>query len=448
MKLKNKIIILVSVIVLLIAAVIVLTVVSSKYRKNEEYNKVNPVQITSVSSAVKNFCVTTEEEKYTVTCVENVWFSPENANAFLNQEYVENAFATACSLMAIPVEMNVVSLEKYGLDAPKVSFDFADEAGNKYVLKFGNKVPTGVGYYISVNDEKNVYIVLNEQYDILCGGLDSLRNKQLINISSEDFYSITIKNANSAVTVGPKTTNDPNAHSSTIWEMTYPYQKDVDKYAFETKVVNALDFTIYGFVDDNPSDYGKYGLDNPKYTIVLEMYKGSFTILLGNTFFSEDGSDTKLIYMQVEGLPNVFSIKEEQVSYKDLKPVDLLESLVFSRIISCVDTINYKNAGVSHVLKVDEPKFYFDDVEVEEGIFRDVYNKIILPVILGEVTGEVGSEICSFTFNYNTDTPSETLTFYEYGDLYAAAEVNGNTHFYVKKSNVEDMVNAINNLAE
>ena len=282
---------------------------------------------------------------------------------------------------------------------------------------------------------------------MLCGGLNSFRNRSLITVNSDDLYSITIANKGNIVTVRPKLTNNINAHSSTIWEMTAPYLKDVNQYVFESKVVKSLDFTIYDFVDDNPSDYGKYGLDNPEYTIEV-VAKTTNTILLGKSFFSEDDPDTKLIYMQIKGLPNVFSIKEEQVAYKDIKPVDLLDGLVFSRILSCVDTIHYKNSDISHVLKVTETNFYVDGKSVSEDDFRDTYNKIILPIILGEVKDAVGNELCSFKFNFNTDTPSETLAFYEYGELYAAVKVNGRIEFYVKRSSVDDMIESINNLAK
>ena len=99
-------------------------------------------------------------------------------------------------------------------------------------------------------------------------------------------------------------------------------------------------------------------------------------------------------------------------------------------------------------MKVKEPDYYIDGKNVDENDFKDTYKKIILPVILGEVKDAIGTEICSFTFNFNTDTPSETLVFYEYGELYAAAKVNGKTEFYVKRSSVDDMIKSINKLAE
>ena len=447
MRIKNKIIFLAALIVLLIAAIITLSYFSIKNNNEQALENIQPVQIINIKTAVKGFAVTNNDGVYNVIYADGVWFSPENPNAFLNSEHINSLVTTLSTLNAIPVETNAADFSKYGLDKSNTKFEFTDENGSTYKLNFGDKAPTGDGYYLYVNDTKDVYMLSMEQYNLLCGGLDTLRNNKLLSIKVEDLYSISITNAKTSFTIGPKMVNDPNAHSSSQWEMSTPYLKEVNKYIFETNILKKLDFTIYDFVDDNPSDYSKYGLDNPKYKISLTTNR-TWNIHLGNTFVSTDGNKTKLIYMMIEGLPNVFAIKDEQVSYKDYTPVDLLDPLVFSRIISCVDTIVYKDANNSHTLKIKEPNFYIDEKSANEEKFRDMYNKIISPTILGEVNGNIGTEMCSFEFNYNTGTPSETLVFYEYGELYAAAKVNGRVEFYVKRSGVNDMMNAINKLAE
>ena len=108
----------------------------------------------------------------------------------------------------------------------------------------------------------------------------------------------------------------------------------------------------------------------------------------------------------------------------------------------------YSDANETHTLKAVEPTFYVDGKKVNETAFRDAYTKIISPTILGEVSGNVGTQLCSLTFNYNTDTSSETIVFYEYRDLYAAVAIDGRTQFYVNRSSVKDMMNAINKLSE
>lgn len=441
MRVKKEVWIIVCVIVVLLAAIIALSAISNKPQEPDEVVNKAPVQIINAEAPVKNFSVTNADGSYSVTYVGGMWYSPENVNAYLNREYVENLFKTACTLSAIPVEENAADLAKYGLDYPASLFEFKDESGKTYTIKFGAQSPTQSGYYTAVNDEKNVYIVSADNYNLLCGGINSLRNKNILAINSDEVYRITIKNKKNTITIQPKTDSDVNTHSSTAWEMVTPYKRDVNQYIFEENVIKTLDFTVSEFIDDNPSDYSVYGLDNPAYTITVDSYEGSYTIMLGND------KDENLIYMQIKGLPNVYSINRDLVKYRDFTPIYLMESLVFSRMLNCVDTIEF-NAESSYVMKIDGTDFYVNGNTVDEELFREAYRVLISPVISGEVEDAAGNEICRFTFNYNTNTPSETVAFYEYGEMYAAVKVNGSMEFYVKRSYVDDMIDAVNKLAE
>ena len=80
---------------------------------------------------------------------------------------------------------------------------------------------------------------------------------------------------------------------------------------------------------------------------------------------------------------------------------------------------------------------------VDEDSFRGVYLALISSRISGEIAEKPGKEICNFTFNYNNGTASEKVTFYEYGDMYAAVDVNGTMNFYVMRSYVDDMINEV-----
>ena len=447
MKIKKNVIIIISVIVLLIVAMVALTLFANKNEVPEnasvqnEFTEDNLTQILNVQNPVKAFSVTDSSSSYNVVYEGGTWYSPENANVFFDQGYVENLFNTACTLSAVLIEENTTDLIKYGLDNPSSVFEFKDESGNTYSVKFGIQTPTKSGYYSALNDEKNVYVVSADNYNLLCGGINSLRNKNLISINPDDVYGVTIKKESGVITILPKTENNPNAHSSTVWEMTSPYKRDVNQYIFEENVIKALDFTVADYIDDNPSDYSIYGLDTPKCTVVVDTYKGSYKILFGN---NKDGES---LYMQVSGLPNVYTIKKDSVKYIDYTPIYLMDSLVFSRMINCVDSIDF-NAGSSYTLKIDGTNFYMNGNSVDENLFREAYRALIASVISGEVVEKAGNELCRFTFNYNTNTPSETVVFYEYGQLYAAVKVNGSMEFYVKRSYVDDMINAVNKLTE
>ena len=339
------------------------------------------------------------------------------------------------------VAENISDLSIYGMDNPSLTIVMTDTENNVNKISFGIQTGTKSGYYTTVNDEDDIYIVSTDIYNSLNGGLSSIRNKTIVNLT-EEVTGITINNEKSAFTIQTKTSENVNANDLTDWEMVTPYLKDVNQSIFEEKIINILNFTISEFVDDNPSDYSKYGLENPKYFITINTASETYNVLLGND------KDAGSIYMKMADEPNVYAISKDLVEYRDYTPVYLLESYVFIRKIIATDNIVF-NVGENYVLKVNDPDFYVNDKKVDETLFRSTFETIISPVISGEAdASRVGKELCRFTFNYNTNTPAETVVYYEYGDMYAAASVNGDIDFYVKRSFVDNMINAVKKLAE
>lgn len=443
MKIRTNILVIVLVILVLLAAILALSLSS----ENEPGNVAQPetvttVEVLNIASYVQNYSVTTPDSYYKIVMEEGYWNVENIENIKLDQAVVNTMISKVRNLCADSiVEENAANLAKYGLDNPSVVVEVNDEDNNTYNIHFGAQTSTKSGYYATLNDENDVYIVSTADYNMLCSGVNSLRNKQVVAIS-EDVYSVYIKNPKTSIAIQPKMTADPNSNNLSAWEMIEPYHKDVNEYIFEEKVLNSFDFTVDEFVDDNPTDYSAYGLDNPKYAIIINTTRHSYKILLGK---EKDGT---FIYMKTSDKPNVYAISKEKVAYRDFTPVYLLDSLVFSRNLISVESIVF-NSDSLYTLKPDGTKFYLNNKKVDEDLFRETFLTLISSTIAGEADGrKVGKELCNFTFNYNTNTPSETVAFYEYGDMYAAAKVNGETEFYVKRSFVNNMINSVKRLAE
>lgn len=443
MRIKARIIIIVAVIAVLLASIFLLSKFSGSPENVQENNaEDSSVQVLNVSSEIKSFSVKNTEEGYTVVYENGSWYCPENTNIYLDQEYISNMVNTVKTLTAVPVEEGAVDLSKYGIGDSSVIFEFTDEGDNVYTVKFGTQSPTESGYYSVVNGKNDVHIVSVENYNMLTGNINTLRNKTVLQINSDEVYGIAIKNKENNITIFSKSTKNENAHSNTAWEMIEPYVMDVNQTIFEENVLNVLTFEVSEFVDDNPSDYGIYGLDNPQSSISVLTNSGmAYKVIFGNNY------GENLIYMQIEGFPNVYAINKDSVKYLEYSPVYLMESLVFSRMIIKVDNIVF-NYDEQYVFKIDGEKFYMNGKSVDEDSFRGVYLALISSRISGEITEKPGKEICNFTFNYNNGTASEKVTFYEYGDMYAAVDVNGTMNFYVMRSYVDDMINEVKKLAE
>ena len=442
MKIKAKLIIIAVAILILLGVFVTLSLNSSKPGKGEHTEVDTGVQIMNIETDLLTFSVSGSNESYKLNKVNNVWNVMDISNIRLEQSKVSSVISKVKFLYAEElIAENASDLSAYGLDNPSMVVIMTDVDNNVSKIKFGIQTGTQSGYYTTVNDEDEIYIVSTDIFNALNGGISSLRSKTIVDIK-ELITGITISNEKSTFTIQTKTSENVNANNMSKWEMITPYKKDVNQSIFEGKIIDALDFTISEFIDDNPADYNKYGLNVPRYTITIKTVSEVYKILLGN---DKDGSS---IYIKIADEPNVYSINKELVKYRDFEPVYLLESYVFIRKIISTDNIVF-NVGENYVLKVENSDFYLNNKKVDENLFRIAYESIIAPVISGEVDlVNIGKELCSFTFNYNTNTPPETVVYYEYGDMYAAASVNGEIDFYVKRSYVDDMIDAVKKLAE
>ena len=443
MKLKTNIILILTVIVILSGAIFALSFVTDKTDVNIEdiAETDTSVVVLDIKEDIKSYKYTSADEEFEIL-KEKFWYVENNDDIDLNQQNVLKMLSVISKLSTTNlVEEDAKDLSKYGLDSPSSIIEVTDYNDVKYIIKTGMKTSTDSGHYSTINDDNKVFIMSDEDYQIICGGLDSLRNKEVVSIKG-DIVRVSIKNPSANMTIAYKESENLNAGTFTSWEMITPYKKDVNKYIFEENVLKALNFQAENFVDDKPLDYGIYGLDNPECYVEVITTENHYIFYFGKT--SEDGK----VYFKTDDKPNVYSVNKDLVKFKDFTPVYLLESLVFSRNISAVDTINFTAKKIS-VTKINNETYTVDGSKVDEEKVREAYLAIISPVIQGEVDdAKVGDEICRFTFDYNTDTPSETVIYYQYEKMYAAASVNGIIEFYVKKSYVDDMINAISNLSE
>ena len=442
---KKQFIILAAVIAALAALLVLLTVFGGKNTEkqpNEDSEKTS-ISIMNFNDDVVRYTVENNNGSSSFVKKDSKWTVESSPDIELDQNYVTASVAKASFMYAKSlVEKNSGKLSGYGFDTPSATVTLEAAAGNKAVIRFGKKTATESGYYAVVNDSSDVYIVETGSVEKVAGNLDNFRIRNLYNFDYSSVTHFSLESDKYTINIGKRTKNDPNQSNLSSWVMETPYKKPVNSNIFEENVLKVINFTVVDFTDDNPSDYTKYGLNPPKYTISVLAEGKSFTIYLG----SDAGSGK--IYARIKDKPNVFTISSDSVKYKDFTPVYLLESLVFVRNISAVDSIDFKSDNLYHFSSANG-RFFADGKETDEKNFRKMYSSLISAVISGEADGsKIGAEICSFTFNYNTGTPSETVVYYEYGDMYAAVKINGKIEFYVKRKFAEDIVESVKNLVQ
>lgn len=440
---KKGLIILISAIVLLGGLVLVLNFLDNGKTENAEEKSESSVSMMNFNSEVTEYTVENSQGKFSFYKNGSKWMTDISENIELDQNYVTTSVAKASFLYAQSlIKENADNLSEFGFDEPTATVKLTGSDGSTAKITFGRTTATGSGYYAVVGDSKDIYIVSSDNFNKIAGSLNSYRVKELFSVNADEVTGIEIKSSDYDIVIQQKTDTNKNAGNFSSWTMVSPYKKDVNTNIFEENVLNKLNFDIVDYIDDNPSDYGQYGLGNPKHEIKISTEKSDFVIQLGND------ADTNSVYARLPGRPNVYTISKDSVEYRDYTPVYLLESLAFSRNITATDSIEFIS-DKKYNMSVTDGKYYMNGIQVDENAYKQVFRTLISSVISGEVDStRVGNRICSYTFNYNTGTKSETVGFYEYGDMYAAVSVDGKTEFYVKRSYVDDMIKAVTDLAE
>lgn len=406
-------------------------------------NENNSISIMNFDSDVTQYSVI-RDGGYTFVKENGRWIEKSSSNIELDQNYVTTSVAKASFLYAESlVEENCKNLGAFGFDAPSAVVILTGADGKTAEIKFGAQTATGTGYYTVIGDSKDVYTVSSDGFEKVAGELSGFRVSALYSLA--DAQSVThfrLKSKKYDINIGRKTKTSPNESNIAVWTMETPYSKDVNTNIFEENVVKCLTFTATDYIDDNPSDYGKYGLDAPQYIISVETADGVFTMHLGAEY------EGNKIYARVDGKQSVYAISIDDVKYKDFTPIYLLESLVFVRNITSVSSIDF-TSDKKRVFTIKNGVYSADGKNVNEDDFKEMYTNMISPVISGEADkAGAGKLLCSFTFSYNTGTPDETVEYYEYGDMYAAAKVNGKTEFYVKRKFVDDIIKSAEGLGK
>ncbi len=176
----------------------------------------------------------------------------------LNQLQIEGIVRSFSDLRVVGFETDEPSgLAKYGLDNPSAVLTIT-EGDKRFVYSFGDR-KEDTDYYMSLSDSPEVYLVSSHNFDQLPGSINDLRIKKLFNVAEDEVTAIKLKNNDKVFSLNKK---------SGVWSMDNSEgQIDVGKVA--SLISTIVNLQAAQFVDDNPADLTKYGLDAAKVSIIL-----------------------------------------------------------------------------------------------------------------------------------------------------------------------------------
>jgi len=402
-----------------------------------------------------------EEGKDKETRTEWVCIKPYDTD--LSQSSVEDLARTFSALAAdVLVEEEPEDLSIYGLADPAARAEALLKDGKKVVLLLGNYTASGT-YYLMKEGDSRVFTVLKYHGDRLKYAFSDFRNKTLASIELSDLqYMYISKEGQKDIEIITKDEQeeDEPAYGLGIYSLVKPFKipRGIDMSKLSNEFAKAASLRVQEFVDDDPDDLSKYGLDKPKMRFILKDSANTLDIYFGDTV---DDS----IYVKKADSDSVYKLALSDISFMDAKLIDYMERFAFIVNIDNVDKVVVEGRGKTYTLSMkretkkanDEDEkdevvttYFLDGVEKPEEMFKDAYQALI--AVLVDATRESraeGEPEIRFTYYLNKGAERvQVVEFYPYDKDFYALVRNGDldSEFLVGRNRLDSVYTHIENL--
>ncbi|MDF2542760.1 MAG: hypothetical protein K0S47_2478 [Herbinix sp.] len=432
------------------------------------------------------------------------WIVKANPERPINQTYVTNMISAIDEVTASRiVSESPENLADYGLDKPSILVEAKQKDGIGLTIKIGNEAAIGEGYYALVNEDTTVYLIASSYGTSLnYSDQDMTEVEDGPTITAENIrYVLVEKKDGNNFELQYEEGNDKDytgANGIYPWLIRQPYEEIYT--ADSTKVSELLPtFTTYDFTactEYDSQDISQYGLEDPAasvYVKYFETYEQSTedsdtedTQASGTDTESSDTADTaeseettetikvdkeyKLLignqdedgnyYVKAEGSNSVFLMNASKIDpMLDVQPFDYINKFVNLVNIDSLDSVDITFDDTIYTLRLereaktnDDGKeetvvtYFYNDGEVEEELFKDVYQEIIsasYDAQLKEAYNGDASPYLTITYKLTGGEGKEITTSYlPYDDSFYLVDT-GARDFLADKRDVESIIKTV-----
>ncbi|MDR4505657.1 MAG: DUF4340 domain-containing protein [Candidatus Scalindua sp.] len=211
----------------------------------------------------------------------------------------------------------------YGLDKPKVVINLWRKKGllnpegadagsdSKYTIYIGDRIAAGQNnVYISVEGERDIFVVLSSLLDKITKDVNDLRNKWVFEFDEAAVERVKIVNTSQESIICSK--------EESLWWMSEPVTDRADSQRIKGIIneLKNLKIAKADFVSDTESDIAKCGLDQPILTVSIGFQDEVQTLLLGHSLDDR-------VYAKRSDESAIFYVHDVVIDDMDLKPNDL-----------------------------------------------------------------------------------------------------------------------------
>ena len=457
-----------------LAVICVITFLVVRHEEEQENIRNSGEVVLEVDAdSVKSISWETETESLSFH-KEDSWLYDDDEAFPVNEEKINELIGQFEEFSASFIIEEVSDYSQYGLDDPVCTIELETD-DNTYEISLGDYSAMDSQRYVSIGDG-NVYLAVNDPMDYF----DVTLSDMILNDETpyfEEVESIDFEGSENYHIVYREYTEDS---PYTYCEDDVYFKEDgenlllldttlVESYLNSISYLNLNDYMTYNADED---DLAEYGLDNPELTVTVvytpeeedssEEEKQTFTISISRdpeerekaeSSSEESESDEEeeiTAYARVGDSKIIYKITSS--SYEALMAAgydDLRHSEVFTASFDDVTSIDISLEGSDYTITSegtgDKKTFYYNEEEISIDDFQSALEDMSASSFTNESPSQ--KEEISLTLYLDNEVHTQVqIELYRYDGEHCLAVIDGESVSLVPRSDVVDLIEAVNTL--
>ncbi|MDR0396009.1 MAG: DUF4340 domain-containing protein [Oscillospiraceae bacterium] len=382
-----------------------------------------------------------------------------------------SSLCTSCTYLYVnDIEDGATNLSVYGLAEPRAKVTARYNDGSSRVFLLGDEAPSGYRYYFKEESSPKIYTVYSSTGERFTAALASMHTLPTWTAAQESIQYLKLERQD-GYTVEIQPVQGETVGISGL-ELVQPFRYEADGERLTELFGNAAALKLSGFeTDPQPETLSLYGLDEPQY--VLEISDAEKTQLLRlEVGGAKNDSQT---YVRVSDDPAVYLMDSEPLSFLRSVTAPMLVDRFANIInIASVDAIEIMGMGLNEKAEISRSPSFKDDGSprldgngnqmtddtftlngeyADDSSFRKLYQIIIGTRVDGLIPEGMSpspdtAAVLTVRYRLNKVREAETIEYLPYDADYYAVRRNGETLFYILKSRVQMIPDALNDYRE